>query len=48
MFEVYYILLLGYEFSFFHLKFGIMQKMLQKHVWRLSTAYVTKCDQGGY
>ena len=39
MFEVYYISLLGYEFSFFHLKFGIMQEMLQKHVWCLCTAY---------
>ena len=40
IFEVYYILLLGYEFRvFFHLKFGIMQEMFQKHVWCLSTAY---------
>ena len=41
MFEVYYISLLGYEFSFFYLKFEIMHEMLQKHVWCLSTAYVT-------
>ena len=30
MFEVYYISLLGYESSFFHLKFGIMQEMAPK------------------
>ena len=41
MFEVYYISLLGYEFSLFHLKFGIMQEMVPKHVRCLCTAYVT-------